>query len=393
MKTIYIIKGMLLCCFIAVLSPLLMSKENPEAKLVIQSLSIDKKKDISVFKIIVDNDQETEYLTSFNIIEPSISMEARNSKKKDILAEFLEDAIENIDSVLKADGHGKLNAQDLEYMKYYRAYSAWRKAKFNTMYVVTSKPNSKGDFSIIGALTAYQSPMGKEPYFETKALFSGKQLDTMQWKGISPGTLARHIEHTIARMDAEDITALPTKLSRMQKDELERNQLRNAVSLRRTDIDIYHIPMKHFEVVHAALVAPSPEPTMKAILSKKKDIIMEAIEEGEVDIPSYIKTNGGGSMNIHDHAFARYYSMLLKYEEGSFKSAFIVTKRNVKTIEIVGLLVGGVCIIPNKDSLENIWKTYLAKELKVVGTRNNNISLMEFLQNIIVDSSCQKVYP
>ena len=393
MKTLYVMKGMLFCYIVTVCSPLLLSKENPEAQLVLQALSIPKKPNAYVYKIILDEDQEADYQTSFHIIEPKISREASRSRKKDNIIELVDDGVENIDSALKVEGVGKLNAPDFEYMKYYRTYIAWKKAVFNVIYIVTSKPTKSGPVKIMGALTAYKSPMNAESYFEKKGLYSIKQLDSMQWNGIFPGTITSHFENTIARMDAEDITILPTKPSRKQIEESVRSRLINAVALGLKDVNIYHIPMQHFTIVQSALVPPSPSMLKTANLSKKKDIIMEAIEEGESDIPSYIKANGGGSMNLNDHEFAKYYSMLLRYEGETFQSAFVATKRNAKTIEIIGLLVGSGCIIPTTECLENVNKVYLPKEMLSVGVGTDKISLMDYLKNIILDKFCQKIYP
>ena len=239
-------KGMLFCYVVAICSPFLLSKENPEAQLILQALSIPKKANANVYKIILDKDQETEYQTSFNIIEPPISTEARKSRKKDIIVELVDDEEENIDSLLKVEGNGKLNAQDIEYMKYYRTYIAWKKAVFNVIYIVSSKPTRSGQVNIMGALTAYISPMNVDSFFEKKGLYSRKQLDSMQWNGMFPGTITSHFENTIARIDAEDITILPTKPSRKQIDESERSSLINAVPLGLKDVDMYHIPIQHF---------------------------------------------------------------------------------------------------------------------------------------------------
>lgn len=393
MKTLYVMKGMLFCYIVTVCSPFLLSKENPEAQLILQALSIPKKANAYVFKIILDKDQETEYQESFNIIEPIISTEARKSRKKENIVELVDDEVENIDSALKVEGHGKLNAQDFEYLRYYKTYLAWKKAVFNVIYIVTSKPTKSGPVKILGALTAYKSPMNAESYFEKKGLYSRKQLDSMQWNGMFPGTITSHFENTIARMDAEDITILPTKPSRKQMDESERSHLINAVALGLKDVDMYHIPIQHFEKVLSALVPPSPSMSKQANLSKKKEIIMEAIEEGEADIPSYLKANGGGSMNLNDHEFAKYYSMLLKYEGEKFQSAFIATKRNAKTTQIIGLLVGSGCIIPSTECLENVNKVYLPKEILSVGVGTDKIFLIDYLTNIMLDKSCQKIYP
>ena len=98
-------------------------------------------------------------------------------------------------------------------------------------------------------------------------------------------------------------------------------------------------------------------------------------------------------MNLNDHEFAKYYSMLLRYEGETFQSAFVATKRNAKTIEIIGLLVGSGCIIPTTECLENVNKVYLPKEMLSVGVGTDKISLMDYLKNIILDKFCQKIYP
>ena len=61
--------------------------------------------------------------------------------------------------------------------------------------------------------------------------------------------------------------------------------------------EAFHKTFKHIE----------PKPTLEAKKSKKKDIISEALDEGEKDLARYLKENGAGTMNEFDAEYARYY--------------------------------------------------------------------------------------
>jgi hypothetical protein len=175
---------------------------------------------------------------------------------------------------------------------------------------------------------------------------------------------------------------------------MERYRLSNIVDEASADFDAYKIGDPNFQLIHTVLTPPIPTMSRIAERSSKKEIIMEAIEEGEADIGGYIRVISGGKMNLSDIEFAKYHEMLLKYSSETFESAYIITKRKAKTVEVVGLLLGYFCNSQTPlDCLQNTKKTLLAKELKYYGIGTEQKSMLTFLQDIIQNESCLKVYP
>ena len=122
---------------------------------------------------------------------------------------------------------------------------------------------------------------------------------------------------------------------------------------------------------------------------------MEGIDEGESDIATYIKLNGGSQMNNNDREFEKYYRMLQKYTDGTFESAYIITNKFTSSIEVLGLLLNGICIPPTKikDCLHNPKRTLLAKECALTTVQSQHCTLLDYLNKLIKKSTCKKVYP
>ncbi len=344
---------------------------------------------------MLDAEQEEAFHKTFKLIEPKPTLEAKKSKKKDIISEALDEGEKDLARYLKENGAGTMNEFDAEYARFYIQYQAWKNEQFNCVYVITiAKKRDK--FTILSAVTGFVShPSQKQEQVEFRAIIISKQLDSLNWLGTIPGSVSDELKRIIIRMDAEDITTLPTRPSRVQRDEMARSRLAHAVEHNVKDIQIFSIPHEEFQVVHASLTPSNPTMTAEANASRKKDIIMEGIDEGESDIATYIKLNGGSQMNNNDREFEKYYRMLQKYTDGTFESAYIITNKFTSSIEVLGLLLNGICIPPTKikDCLHNPKKTLLAKECALTRVQSEQSSLLDYLNKLIKKSTCPKVYP
>lgn len=385
------------CTFMALCfaPPIISGNKNPEAQRVLQYVKGQTISNARVYKIMLDEEQEETFYKTVKLIEPKPTIEAMRSKKKDIISEALDEGEKDLARYLKENGAGTLNEFDVEYARFYIEYQAWKNVKFNCVYVLT-QAKKQDDFTLLYAVTSFVSQTSKkQEQVEFRTVFTSKQLDSINWSGNVPGPLSDELKRIIIRMDAEDITTLPTKPSRVQRDEMERSRLAHAVENNVQDIKIFSIPHEQFQVVHASLVPPNPTMTAEANASKRKDIIMEGIDEGESDIATYIKINGGSQMNNNDREFEKYYRMLQKYTQRTFESAYIITNKSTTSIEVLGLILNGTCIPPTKisDCLYNPKKTLLAKECAQTIVQSEKSTLLEYLNNLIKGSTCTKVYP
>lgn len=395
MNTIIKYLGVCACMALYFSPPIKCGNNNPEAQRVLQSLNAKSLSKARVYKILIDADQEEEWFRTFNIIEPKPTFEARKSKKKDIISEAMDEGEKDLAGYLKANGGGSMNEFDAAYARFYLEYQAWKIARFNVIYVVTNHKNNT-DYSILGAVTGFSSQDAQQQNkVDIRNIYTPKELDSIKWTGMVPGALSDELKRIIFRLDAEEITILPTKPSRKQIDELERSRLAHAVEGNAKDIQIFSIPHEQFQLIHASLVPPIPSMSAEANTSKKKDIIMEGVDEGEADIAMYIKLNGGSQMNNSDREFERYYSMLQKYTDNTFESAYIVTNKKSSSMKVLGLLLSGVCIPPTKiaDCLHKPKKTLLAKECSMTKAASHEYSLLDYLNKLIADSTCKNVYP
>ena len=375
--------------------PIISGNKNPEAQRVLQHVKVRTISNARVYKIMLDEEQEEMFYKTVKLIEPKPTIEAMRSKKKDIISEALDEGEKDLAKYLKENGAGTLIEFDVEYAQFYIEYQAWKNAKFNCVYVVT-QAKKNDDFTLLNAVTSFVSQTSKkQEQVEFRTVFTSEQLDSINWSGNVPGPLSDEIKRIIIRMDAEDITTLPTKPSRVQRDEMERSRLAHAVENNVQDIKIFSIPHEQFQIVHASLVPPNPTMTAEANASKRKDIIMEGIDEGESDIATYIKINGGSQMNNNDREFEKYYRMLQMYTQRTFESAYIITNKYTTSIEVLGLILNGTCIPPTKiaDCLYNPKKTLLAKECAQTIVQSEQSTLLEYLNNLIKRSTCTKVYP
>ena len=381
------------CFMYALTIPIASGKENPEAQRVIASIpSLPKK--VQVHKFILNTDNQVDFSKSLKIIEPEISSIARRSKKKEAIIEAFDDGAKDIHQYFQDNGYGSFNEQDAEYAQYYNEYLKWKEATFNVIYAVSTSKKD-GNIEIHALVTGYSTFRYINDPITIKSTFSKDKLHELSWEGSLGGSLVNIIKRMILSNDAENITSLPTIPSRFQKDDMERYLISNLVEEASADFDAYKIDDTDFQLIHTVLTPPNPKMSRIAERSRKKEIIMEAIEEGEADIGGYIRVNGGGKMNQSDIEFAKYHEMLLKYSIETFESAYIITKRKAKTVEVVGLLLGYYCNpqIAPLDCLHNTKKTLLAKELKYYSTGTEQKSMLTFLQDIIQKQSCLKVYP
>ncbi|MGA1249379.1 MAG: hypothetical protein ACO3YM_02685 [Candidatus Kapaibacteriota bacterium] len=394
MNTYKLITAMTLCILHASVIPLAFGKENPEAQTIFTSFPSLKVKNAQVHKLILHHENQHDFLTSFNIIEPRISSQANRSKKKDAIMEAIDEGTKDMAQYFKENRIGTFNEYDAEYAQYYSNYVKWKNAEFNIVYVIT-KSKKHDDLDILGVVLGYSAFKDDVDAIAFKKTYPAEQLQSLQWTGSFGGSLVDAITSMILRKDAEDITTLPTKPSRFQSDERERNRFSSIAEKAPNDIDVYQIGEADFQLIHAALTPPNPRMSDYAAKSKKKDAIMEAIDEGEADIASFLKMNGSGNMNMYDREFAKYHEMLVKYTSETFESAYVITKRNAKKIEILGLILGNACMPPAKsaDCLQNTKKIFLTKELTYYGVGSEQISMPNFLQKIIQKNSCSKVYP
>lgn len=344
---------------------------------------------------MLDAEQEEAFHKTFKLIEPKPTLEAKKSKKKDIISEALDEGEKDLARYLKENGAGTMNEFDAEFARFYIQYQAWKNEQFNCVYVITIA-KKRDEFTILSAITGFVSqPSQKQEQVEFRIVFTSKQLDSLNWLGTIPGSVSDELKRIIIRMDAEDITTLPTRPSRVQRDEMARSRLAHAVEQNVKDIQVFSIPYEEFQVVHASLTPSNPTMTAEANASRKKDIIMEGIDEGESDIATYIKLNGGSQMNSNDREFEKYYRMLQKYTDGTFESAYIITNKFTSSIEVLGLLLNGICIPPTKikDCLHNPKKTLLAKECALTTVQSQHCTLLDYLNKLIKKSTCKKVYP
>jgi hypothetical protein len=132
--------------------------------------------------------------------------------------------------------------------------------------------------------------------------------------------------------------------------------------------------------------------------SKKKDQVQEAIDEGEVDVAGYLKTNGGGNMNNDDREYEKYYRLYTKWQDELFSRAYIVTTRfrTGEPFEIIGLLTSG-----NKEMVSKIDENidppkgiFLANDLQRVGSPDTlgiAKTLYEYLERKILQNDAENV--
>ena len=392
-----IIKNLCVCTCVALCfsPPIISGNKNPEAQRVLQHMKERTNSNTRIYKIMLDAEQEEAFHKTFKLIEPKPTLEAKKSKKKDIISEALDEGEKDLARYLKENGAGTMNEFDAEYARFYIQYQAWKNEQFNCVYVITiAKKRDK--FTILSAVTGFVShPSQKQEHLEFRTVFTSKQLDSLNWLGTIPGSVSDELKRIIIRMDAEDITTLPTRPSRVQRDEMARSRLAHAVEHNVKDIQIFSIPHEEFQVVHASLTPSNPTMTAEANASRKKDIIMDGIDEGESDIATYIKLNGGSQMNNNDREFEKYYRMLQKYTDGTFESAYIITNKFTSSIEVLGLLLNGICIPPTKikDCLHNPKRTLLAKECALTTVQSQHCTLLDYLNKLIKKSTCKKVYP
>lgn len=392
-----IIKHLCVCTCVALCftPPIISGNKNPEAQRVLQHVKEQTISNTRIYKIMLDKEQEEAFHNTFKLIEPKPTIEAMKSKNKDIISEAIDEGETDLAKYLKEQGSGRFNEFDAEYARFYTEYKAWHNARFNTIYVLV-KPLKNNDINIVGAVTGFISKFSKSSDdIGFRNTYTSKQLDSLNWLGTIPGSVSDELKRIIIRMDAEDITTLPTRPSRVQRDEMARSRLAHAVEHNVKDIQVFSIPYEEFQVVHASLTPSNPIMTAEANASRKKDIIMEGIDEGESDIATYIKLNGGSQMNNNDREFEKYYRMLQKYTDETFESAYIITNKFTSSIEVLGLMLNGTCIPPTKitDCLHNPKKTLLAKECALIRVQSEQSSLLDYLNKLIKKSTCPKVYP
>jgi len=80
------------------------------------------------------------------------------------------------------------------------------------------------------------------------------------------------------------------------------------------------------EAFHNTFKLIEPKPTIEAMKSKKKDIISEALDEGEKNLAGYLKENGAGTMNEFDAEYARFYIQYKAWKNVQFNCVYVVTK-------------------------------------------------------------------
>lgn len=393
MNTYSFIPAMIACIIHAYAMPIAFGKDNPEAKTIIARFPASYSKKTKVFKLIVNEDNKMTFYHAFNVIEPIQSAQANRSKKKDAIIDAIESGMKDIPSYFKEQHFGTYNENDAAYAQYFADYLAWKNAQFTILYVLTA-PKKGGDMEILGMVTAFATNAEPSEVI-IKQVYTADMLVDVQWKGIKEGNLVDAITNMIHRKDAEDITSLPTIPSRIQQDAIERVHLSNIVKLGRNDIDAYRIGEKEFQLIHAVLTPPLPTMTSIASKSNKKDLIIEAIEEGESDIAMFVRSSSGGILHNSDREFARYQQLISHYMTETFESAFILTKRNAKSIEILALLLNNTCmpLVQEIDCLQKTKKIMLAKELQSHGIGPEQVPLLQYLQEIINNKACKKVYP
>jgi hypothetical protein len=150
--------------------------------------------------------------------------------------------------------------------------------------------------------------------------------------------------------------------------------------------------------INPLLGVPEPKMNAAANRSKKKDQVQEAIDEGEVDVAGYLKTNGGGNMNNDDREYEKYYRLYTKWQDELFSRAYIVTTRfrTGEPFEIIGLLTSG-----NKEMVSKIDENidppkgiFLANDLQRVGSPDTlgiAKTLYEYLERKILQNDAENV--
>jgi hypothetical protein len=150
--------------------------------------------------------------------------------------------------------------------------------------------------------------------------------------------------------------------------------------------------------INPLLGVPEPKMNAAATRSKKKDQVQEAIDEGEVDVAGYLKTNGGGNMNNDDREYEKYYRLYTKWQDELFSRAYIVTTRfrTGEPFEIIGLLTSG-----NKEMVSKIDENidppkgiFLANDLQRVGSPDTlgiAKTLYEYLERKILQNDAENV--
>jgi len=169
-------------------------------------------------------------------------------------------------------------------------------------------------------------------------------------------------------------------------------------SYRYSNVFLFQVDDGTVSAINPLLGVPEPKMNAAANRSKKKDQVQEAIDEGEVDVAGYLKTNGGGNMNNDDREYEKYYRLYTKWQDELFSRAYIVTTRfrTGEPFEIIGLLTSG-----NKEMVSKIDENidppkgiFLANDLQRVGSPDTlgiAKTLYEYLERKILQNDAENV--
>ncbi len=169
-------------------------------------------------------------------------------------------------------------------------------------------------------------------------------------------------------------------------------------SYRYSNVFLFQVDDGTVSAINPLLGVPEPKMNAAATRSKKKDQVQEAIDEGEVDVAGYLKTNGGGNMNNDDREYEKYYRLYTKWQDELFSRAYIVTTRfrTGEPFEIIGLLTSG-----NKEMVSKIDENidppkgiFLANDLQRVGSPDTlgiAKTLYEYLERKILQNDAENV--
>lgn len=101
-----IIKNLCVCTCVALCfsPPIISRNKNPEAQRVLQHVNERTNSNTRIYKIMLDAEQEEAFHKTFKHIEPKPTLEAKKSKKKDIISEALDEGEKDLARYLKENG-------------------------------------------------------------------------------------------------------------------------------------------------------------------------------------------------------------------------------------------------------------------------------------------------